>query len=208
MKLARGPSQFLAATAAPSRKREMVNPKRVLALALLFFFFLLTSASKVMYNVQNFGANPGGQTDSTKAFLSAWAAACASIKSAVITVPVGRYLVGSASFWGEYCKNKDITIRIYGTLVAPSNYNNIGYTGNWLKFESVNGLTITGGTLDGQGTSLWACKASGKHCPVGATVCTTKRNPFLLFLLNLILSFNNMKENNILELSWLILSCN
>ncbi|CDP08138.1 unnamed protein product [Coffea canephora] len=38
----------------------------------------------------------------------------------------------------------------------------------WL-FERVNGLSIYGGTLDGQGTGLWACKNSGKHCPQGAT---------------------------------------
>ncbi|KAI5670084.1 hypothetical protein M9H77_10448 [Catharanthus roseus] len=147
----------------------MVNPTRVLPLILSLSFFLIASASKVTYNVQNFGAKPDGKTDSTEAFLGAWAAACASTKSAMINVPVGRYLVGGASFWGQKCKNKSITMRIYGTLVAPSNYNTLANTGNWLKFERVNGLTIAGGTLDGQGASLWACKTSGKNCPGGAS---------------------------------------
>lgn len=159
----------------------MVNPTRVLPLILSLSFFLIASASKVTYNVQNFGAKPDGKTDSTEAFLGAWAAACASTKSAMINVPVGRYLVGGASFWGQKCKNKSITMRIYGTLVAPSNYNTLANTGNWLKFERVNGLTIAGGTLDGQGASLWACKTSGKNCPGGASVSHSTFSRIFIF---------------------------
>ncbi|XP_027166532.1 polygalacturonase-like [Coffea eugenioides] len=127
------------------------------------------SAKSVTYNVQSYGAKSHGRSDSTNSFLSAWAAACASVAPATIYVPPGRFLVGGASFWGQNCKNNAITIRIDGTLVAPSDYNVLGHSGNWLKFETVNGLSIYGGTLDGQGTGLWACKNSGKHCPQGAT---------------------------------------
>ncbi|KAK6774039.1 hypothetical protein RDI58_029278 [Solanum bulbocastanum] len=114
------------------------------------FFFHLSSGKTITYNVQSYGAKPDGKTDSTKAFLNAWAAACASTKSVMIYVPQGRYLLASAAFWGQICKNKDTTIKIDGTLVAPSDYKVIGNTGNWLKFERVNGLTISGGTFDGQ----------------------------------------------------------
>lgn len=149
----------------------------VLDIFLFFLFLRLSSSTKITYNVQNFGAKPDGRTDSTEAFLSAWTAACGaannkSLSSVVVTVPTGRYLVGAAAFWGQNCKSKAITIRILGTLVAPSDYRTIGFTGNWLKFERVSGLTITGGTLDAQGNGLWSCKASGKSCPSGATVCT------------------------------------
>ncbi|KAK2993786.1 hypothetical protein RJ640_018076, partial [Escallonia rubra] len=41
--------------------------------------------------------------------------------------------------------------------------------GNWILFKGVNGVTISGGILDRQGTGLWACKASSKLCPSGAT---------------------------------------
>ena len=37
-------------------------------------------------------------------------------------------------------------------------------------FEHVDGVTISGGILDAQGTVLWACKASDNSCPAGATV--------------------------------------
>ncbi|KAK4436623.1 Polygalacturonase [Sesamum alatum] len=140
-------------------------------LILIFTFFYHTSsfASNPSYNVKSFGAKSDGNSDSTKAFLSAWSAACATTQPASIYVPPGRYLLRNAFFNGKMCKNKAITIRIDGTLVAPSDYNAIGNSGTWLKFQRVTGVSISGGTLDGQGTTLWDCKNSGKSCPKGAT---------------------------------------
>ncbi|KAJ0035868.1 hypothetical protein Pint_26398 [Pistacia integerrima] len=66
----------------------------------------------------------------------------------------GRFLLGKVEFKGQ-CNNNDIVIRLDGTLVAPSDYNVIGDDGNWLMFEHVNGVSINGGTLDGQGVGLW-----------------------------------------------------
>jgi polygalacturonase len=123
-----------------------------------------------MYNVQSFGAKSDGKSDCTKAFLSAWAAACASTGPATIYAPPGRFLIGRALFGGQLGKSNAITIRIDGTLVAPYNFNVLGSSGNWLKFERVTGVSVYGGTLDGQGTGLWACKNSGKKCPKGAIV--------------------------------------
>ncbi|XP_034685334.1 polygalacturonase-like [Vitis riparia] len=124
-------------------------------------------AAAVTYNVVNLGAKGDGKTDSTKAFLHAWTAACASASPATIYVPPGRYFLRNAVFSG--CKNHAITFRIDATLVAPADYRVIGKAGNWLAFEDVTGVSILGGILDGQGTGLWACKNSGKSCPSGAT---------------------------------------
>ncbi|KAG5621675.1 hypothetical protein H5410_006893 [Solanum commersonii] len=108
----------------------------------IFFLFLINSslaANTNIYNVQNYGAKSDVKTDSSKAFLSAWAAACASTSPATINVPSGKYLIQNAYFNGQTCKSKAITIHIDGTLLAPSDYNVIGNDENWIKFEKVNG---------------------------------------------------------------------
>ncbi|KAE8697680.1 hypothetical protein F3Y22_tig00110610pilonHSYRG00064 [Hibiscus syriacus] len=120
------------------------------------------------YNVLSYGAKQDGNVDSTKATVAAWALACSSIKPATIYVPPGWFLLRNVVFRGR-CKNNAIVFRIDGTFVAPSDYNLLGSTGNWLLFEHLNGVSVYGGILDGQGTSLWACKRSGNGCPSGAT---------------------------------------
>lgn len=131
------------------------------------------AAAKVTYNVTSFGAKGDGNTDSTKAFLSAWSSACNSTKSATIYIPTGTFLLATAiTFAGERCMSSAITIRIYGTLVASSEYNAIANSGDWIRFHRVNHVTISGGTLDAKGASLWSCKTSGKSCPKGTTVHT------------------------------------
>nr|GEW62624.1 polygalacturonase-like [Tanacetum cinerariifolium] len=128
-----------------------------------------TGATAAMHNVKSLGAKPDGKTDSTKAFMSAWTNACASVNAATVYVPQGRYMVGGLTFSGP-CKNGAITVRIDGTLVAPSNYFVLGKAQEWVRFYRVQGVTILGGTLDAQGSGLWACKASkSKNCPAGAT---------------------------------------
>ncbi|KAK6161573.1 hypothetical protein DH2020_004954 [Rehmannia glutinosa] len=148
----------------------MIPCKMIQVLLSTIFFYYSSAANPSYINVQNFGAKPNGKSDCTKAFLSAWAAACATTQPATIYVPAGRYLLRNAIFSGNSCKNKAITIRIDGTLVAPTDYKVIGNAGNWLKFYRVTGVSIYGGTLDGGGVKLWACKSSGKSCPKGATV--------------------------------------
>lgn len=159
----------------------MANHRSLILLSFLFIFIYSAMAKAVTYSVTTLGAKPDGKTDSTKAFLSAWAKACASVKPPVIYVPAGRFLLRNAVFSGP-CKNSRITFRIAGTLVAPSDYRVIGNAGNWLLFQHVNGVTISGGILDGQGTGLWACKNSGKSCPSGATVSTIITSPVKLNL--------------------------
>ncbi|KAG5621677.1 hypothetical protein H5410_006895 [Solanum commersonii] len=142
----------------------------------IFFLFLINSslaANTNINNVQNYGAKSDGNTDSSKAFFSAWAAACASNTPATINVPIGKYLIHNANFNGQTCKSKAITIHIDGTLLAPSDYNVIDNDENWIKFEKVSGVSIYGGTFDGQGAGLWACQNSNnKNCPDGTTTLT------------------------------------
>ncbi|KAM3750009.1 hypothetical protein ACB098_04G004800 [Castanea mollissima] len=146
----------------------MAYPKSSLVLALLSMFISIVLATPMTYNVVSLGAKADGKTDSTRAFVSAWTKACASVKPAIIYVPAGRFYLRQVVFSGP-CKNNAIIMRIVGTLVAPSDYRVLGNTGKWLVFEHVDGVTISGGVLDGQGTGLWACKASGKSCPSGAS---------------------------------------
>jgi polygalacturonase len=151
--------------------RKMGNHRSPLLIALVsvFFYSSVVLAAPVTYNVVSLGAKGDGKTDSTRAFLAAWTKACASVSPVTIYVPAGRFYLRQVVFNGP-CRNKAIFIRIDATLVAPSDYRVLGNSGNWLIFRHVTGVTLSGGILDGQGTGLWACKASGKSCPTGATV--------------------------------------
>ncbi|KAL3567258.1 hypothetical protein D5086_029909 [Populus alba] len=142
---------------------------RPITLFFIVFFAFSPSAKAAQFSVLSYGAKPDGKTDSTKAFAAAWAHACASTQPATISVPKGSFSLGQVRFQGP-CKNRAILLRIDGTLVAPSDYKVIGNAKNWLIFEHVNGVAVSGGTLDGQGAGLWSCKNSGKGCPRGATL--------------------------------------
>ncbi|KAI5557915.1 hypothetical protein BDE02_17G003600 [Populus trichocarpa] len=139
-----------------------------ITLFFIIFFAFSPLAKAAQFSVLSYGATPDGKTDSTKAFAAAWAQACASTQPATISVPKGSFSLGQVRFQGP-CNNRAILVRIDGTLVAPSDYKVIGNAKNWLIFEHVNGVTVSGGTLDGQGAGLWSCKNSGKGCPRGAT---------------------------------------
>lgn len=126
----------------------------------------LAAAAMASYSVVDYGAKPDGKTDSTQAFLGAWSDACAARKRASIYVPAGRFLIGQTTFQGP-CRNNNVRIFITGTLVAPSRYSSAV---NWLLFKYVDGLSIIGGAIDGQGQAFWACKEAGRSCPQGAVV--------------------------------------
>ncbi|PWA67720.1 pectin lyase-like superfamily protein [Artemisia annua] len=150
----------------------LVAPTTFMIMVVFFAAVCFTGATAGTYNVKSLGAKADGKTDSTKAFMAAWNSACGSVNAATIYVPQGRYMVGGLMFNGP-CKNGAITVRIDGTLVAPSNYFVLGKAQYWLAFHGVQGVTILGGTLDAQGSSLWACKATkSKNCPAGATGVT------------------------------------
>ncbi|XP_034598150.1 polygalacturonase [Setaria viridis] len=143
------------------------------SLSLLLSCCILSGAAEAaVYDVAGFGAKPDGRTDSSTAFADAWSAACRSLEPATVYVPHGEFLLSRAAFAGP-CSSR-VTVQIDGTLVAPSGYTSRGGSGDvWIVFDHVDGLTMSGGTLDGRGPALWACKAAGHGgCPSGATSLT------------------------------------
>ncbi|PRQ51902.1 putative polygalacturonase [Rosa chinensis] len=143
-------------------------------LLLIFLLFMISlfglSNAAATYNVMKYGAKADGKTDSTQAFVKTWAAACSSAQTATMYVPKGSFLLKAAVFRGP-CKSR-IIVQIYGTLIAPTDYWALGNSGHWILFIKVNRLEVLGGRLDAKGAGFWACRKSGKSCPVGARSIT------------------------------------
>uniref|UniRef100_A0A7N0U797 Polygalacturonase n=1 Tax=Kalanchoe fedtschenkoi TaxID=63787 RepID=A0A7N0U797_KALFE len=128
--------------------------------------FAMLIDSHAAYNVVNFGAKPNGRTDSTQAFLKAWASACASTSPSTVYVPKGDFLVNAISLNGP-CKNR-ISFQMDGTLLAPSDYKVLATSGYWVLFHSVNGLSVVGGSVNGRGAGFWDCRKNSSSCPSGS----------------------------------------
>ncbi|CAH9083344.1 unnamed protein product [Cuscuta epithymum] len=158
------------------RSWSMIISSTISALTLLPCFAIIfndeaeavITPATTLINVVRLGAKGDGKTDASNAFQLAWSSACGSRDPVTIYVPRGTFSVRQAHFNGP-CENPHITFRILGTLVAPSDYHVIGDAGNWLAFHQVDGVSVHGGRLSGQGAAIWACKSSGKKCPNGAT---------------------------------------
>ncbi|URE25337.1 Zinc-binding dehydrogenase [Musa troglodytarum] len=141
-------------------------------LPLFFVFVFLLPGSDAVFDVVKFGAKADGSADSARSFLKAWSYACNSPSPATVYVPAGKFLVTQAVFRGP-CRNSMIKFLIQGTLVAPSDYGGSGGSDQWIAFSGVNGVSISGGgTLDGGGSRLWACKLAGRSCPSGTSSLT------------------------------------
>ncbi|KNA11440.1 hypothetical protein SOVF_135190 [Spinacia oleracea] len=142
-----------------------------LTFSLILIFLPSLTIGLSTYNVVSLGAKPDGKTDSTEVFVKAWNEACGSLGKSRIVVPEGRYLIQNAiKFDGRKCRSVAITFDVKGTLVAPSDFHALSSSATWLWFDSVNGVTLSGGKFDGKGVSLWNCKMSGKGgCPKGAS---------------------------------------
>ncbi|CAN1288914.1 unnamed protein product [Linum perenne] len=153
---------------APTHNQTKLYSSHLLLALLLISPFL--ASARATFNIVNLGAKPDGRTDSTDAFEAAWEQACLSTRPVTLYVPKGRFLIERSMELKGPCNNNAIFIRIDGTLVAASDIWAIGNNPNWIGFQHVDGLTISGGFLDGKGAPLWSCKMSDtKHCPTGAT---------------------------------------
>ncbi|CAL1393779.1 unnamed protein product [Linum trigynum] len=149
----------------------MVKSSSLIVAAVVLFLAAASVASasrSSLYRVTDYGARADPKTDSTRALSDAWRKACSDPRPSVVYVPHGRFHVRDLRFEGP-CKSNDILVRIDGTLVAPSDYSVIGNAKNWILFHGVDGVRISGGILDGEGTGLWSCKLDGRRdCPTGA----------------------------------------
>ncbi|CAN6453377.1 unnamed protein product [Victoria cruziana] len=119
------------------------------------FTFSTVSQGASSYSVDDYGAKGDGQSDDTKAFNDAWAAACADSGSPTLSILGKKYLVGPLLFKGP-CKNTGpLAVNVQGTVLASTNLNL--FTGQeWVLFYMVNQLKLSGtGTFDGQGTTAW-----------------------------------------------------
>lgn len=144
-------------------------PLHIIAkLCIITFLLLVLAKPNAAKSVVNFGARPDGRTDSTQAFQKAWAWACRSVKPVTLHVPRGRFVVRPMYFSGP-CR-KQVTLRIKGTIMGPSDYRILAQNNVWLRFYNINGLTINGGTLDARGQSFWACRRGYGNCYKGAQV--------------------------------------
>ncbi|XP_020584558.1 polygalacturonase-like [Phalaenopsis equestris] len=174
-----------------------MDPKVFLLIPLYF-----TTIAYSAYNVLDFGAKADGRTDSTRAFLDAWAKACADQKPASMVVPRGPYLVGRALFQGP-CRNSKLMLFIKGTLMGYTSYSTAS---EWITFKYVNGLSIFGGTFDARGQALWACKAAGRNCPGGSTVGPSPSTSWMQALTisqskNVVLSKSKVKNSQSFQIA-------
>ncbi|XP_043721143.1 polygalacturonase-like [Telopea speciosissima] len=135
---------------------------------------LLPENDIIIINVADFGAKGDGKTDSSPSFLKAWTTACTSPKPTVIIIPCKRYFLSPIVFQGP-CNNSNLSFHFNGSVLIAPDYTKIPSFSQsyWLMFYGVKGVSLIGGYLDSQGSSLWSCKLSGQHnCPAGATSLT------------------------------------
>ncbi|XAR69457.1 Polygalacturonase [Bertholletia excelsa] len=110
-------------------------------------------------SVDSFGAKGDGCSDDTQAFLKAWKAACSSGGPVDLLVPKKNYLVKPIRFSGP-CK-ADITMEVYGTIVASDVRGDYKEGRHWLVFDGVENLAVGGGgIINGNGKIWWqnSCK--------------------------------------------------
>ena len=87
------------------------------------------------------------------ALTKAWKAACAVAGSKVV-ISAGVYKLGLVTLLGP-CKGV-IEFNLQGTLQAPSDVAPFNGKDGWVAFESIDGLTVSGGgVFDGKGQQAW-----------------------------------------------------
>ncbi|CAN6331453.1 unnamed protein product [Urochloa humidicola] len=130
-----------------------------LALVVVVLLASASAAAANVFNVKNYGSKGNGIIDDTKPLMSAWKAACAAAGAVTLVVPAGTYYIGPVQFHGP-CKVSTLTFQLQGTLKAATDLKRFG--NGWIEFGWINGLTVTGGVIDGQGASSWPFN----KCPV------------------------------------------
>ncbi|CAO2179592.1 unnamed protein product [Urochloa humidicola] len=134
-------------------------------LALVIMALLASTTATNLFNVKNYGSKGNDVIDDTKPMMSAWKAACAAAGAVTLVVPAGTYYIGPVQFHGP-CKASTLTFQLQGMLKAATDLKQ--FNNDWIEFGWVNGLTVTGGVIDGQGASSWPFNKcpSRKNCKV------------------------------------------
>ncbi|KAF2919187.1 hypothetical protein DAI22_08g114800 [Oryza sativa Japonica Group] len=115
------------------------------------------------FNVRNYGAKGNGQTDDSKALMTAWKAACAATGAVTLVLPPGTYYIGPVQFHGPCSKATTMTFLMQGTLKAATDLKRFG--NDWVEFGWVNHLIVSGqngAAFDGQGAASWPFN----KCPI------------------------------------------
>ncbi|RZC64759.1 hypothetical protein C5167_008457 [Papaver somniferum] len=108
-----------------------------------------------VFNVLKYGAVPNGHDDCAEAFVQAWQAACHHPGgNARLLVPAGHYKLLPVVFQGP-CTTSPIVVQVQGIVTGSDQVSD--YEENqWILFENINGLVLTGGgTFDGSGDKTW-----------------------------------------------------
>ncbi|XP_044485379.1 polygalacturonase-like [Mangifera indica] len=134
----------------------------------LSIFTNVNAAYGKAFNVVDYGAIGDGKSNDTWAFEKAWTAICNAWKDTpTMVIPKGKtFLVYPITFAGP-CKSSNINIKLSGVVKAPEDFRAWEATkmGEWLVFDGVSGLNITGnGLIEGNGKSWWdnSCKLNPK----------------------------------------------
>ncbi|KAF8387723.1 hypothetical protein HHK36_026377 [Tetracentron sinense] len=116
-----------------------------------------------IFNVRRFGAKPDGRTDNAQPLMKAWIAACHWRGNARLVIPLGRYLTGPVTFAGPCSNPTPIVVQVMGTVIASTDISEYS-SAEWVTFEHLNGLVVTGGgTFDGQGAAVWKYNDCHNH---------------------------------------------
>ncbi|KAJ1687631.1 hypothetical protein LUZ63_019021 [Rhynchospora breviuscula] len=136
----------------------------------------------VVFDVRSFGAIGNGSSDDTKAFRSAWKAACV-VESAVLHVPSdGVFMVTSTIFSGP-CQ-PGFVFQIDGVLMPPDGPDCWPQTDSkkqWIVFYRADGMTLKGeGTIEGNGENWWNIPCKPHRGPNGSTLPGPCDSPALI----------------------------
>ncbi|KAK8495018.1 hypothetical protein V6N13_135929 [Hibiscus sabdariffa] len=92
-----------------------------------------------VFNVLDFGAKADGTTPNAINFIRAFKEACNHPGKAMMVIPEGEFVLGSALFSGPCSNVAPLMVSFSGTLLPQAN-TKIAEDADWLTFQSIDGL--------------------------------------------------------------------